>query len=49
MSSIVITGDQQSPTVARLNATVSGATTNSSGWIRANNSTSAFIGFSAEL
>jgi hypothetical protein len=49
ISSISSVGSQNGLNIARLTGTVSGATANTSGWIRANNSTSAYIGLSAEL
>jgi len=49
MSSIAIASGQLGTNVLRFSGSVSGATSGNPGWIRANNSTSAFIGFSAEL
>lgn len=49
LSSIAIGSGQLGTNVIRFSGAVSGATAGNPGWIRANNSTSAFIGFSAEL
>jgi hypothetical protein len=49
ISSISSVGSQNGLNIAHLTGTVSGATANTTGWIRANNSTSAYIGLSAEL
>lgn len=47
--SAVTVSDKASPTVFAGNFTSSGMTTGQTGWIAFNNSTSAFLGFSAEL
>ena len=49
ISSIAIASGQLGTNVVRFSGTVSGVTSGNPGWIRANNSTSAYIGFSAEL
>jgi hypothetical protein len=49
LSSLALVGSQLGTNVIRISGALSGATGGSSGWIRANNSTSAYIGFSAEL
>jgi hypothetical protein len=49
MSNILIGSGQLGTNVIRFYGTVSGATGGSAGWIRANNSTTAYLGFSAEL
>jgi hypothetical protein len=49
LSSLALVGSQLGTNVIRISGALSGATGGSPGWIRANNSTSAYIGFSAEL